>query len=197
MSDTQHIPTERQMTTVTVRKGVMRYVSKFDELLPFPYADANGGKWMANGRCNEVYETESDLVEFIKPIESQAANTDSGVKMKLGWWRSRSGQEHKIDLHAPYTEWPWRSSSGGLWKEGGQHNVLDIESQFDLIEFLRPLDADLPPALNTAVKAAEDRVRTLKAHHAAVQKLADDALSILEEAKRELERLEKECEVNK
>lgn len=180
------------------RKGVMRYVSKFDELLPFPYADANGGKWMANGRCREAYETESDLVKFIKPIDSQAANSDSGVKMRLGWWRARDGSEHEVvrQWDDSYT-YPWTSLGLKSWNDEGRYLGNDKESHLDLIEFLRPLDTELPPALNTAVKAAEDRVRAWKTHHAAAQKLADDALFILEEAKRELQRLEKECEVGK
>lgn len=116
-------------------------------------------------------------------------------QMKLGWWRDRGGNEHEVVNHWPdaylYT---WSGSQGQLWESNGSYLGDGGEHQFDLIEFLRPLE-DLPPALNSAVKAAEDRVRTLKAHHASAQKLADNALFILEEAKRELERLEKECEV--
>jgi hypothetical protein len=54
---------------------------------------------------------------------------------------------------------------------------------------------DLPPALNSAVKAAEDMVRRLEAHHTALQNQANEACEILVQARRELERLEKECEV--
>lgn len=86
----------------------------------------------------------------------------------------------------------WKTStSHGAWSDSGSSYYGPSD---DLIEFISPLD-ELPPTLNSAVKAAEDRVRTLKTHHAAAQKLADEALEILEEAKRELERLEKECEV--
>lgn len=54
---------------------------------------------------------------------------------------------------------------------------------------------DLPPALNASVKAAEDMVRRLQEHHAALQNQANFACEILVQAHRELERLEKECEV--
>lgn len=114
------------------------------------------------------------------------------MKMKLGWWRDRDGNEHEVDIDNGAGEWRFESSvSDRCWRIDGSWDWRKSEHQYDLIEFIRPLE-DLPPALNSAVKAAEDRVRTLKAHHAAAQKLADDALFILEEAKRELERLEKE-----
>lgn len=117
------------------------------------------------------------------------------MKMKLGWWRARDGSEHQIVRHwEEACIYPWGSPQGKVWADSGRYVTDDREDHLDLIEFIRPLE-DLPPALNSGVKAAEDRVRTLKAHHAAVQKLADDALFILDEAKRELERLEKECEV--
>ena len=58
-----------------------------------------------------------------------------------------------------------------------------------------PQIKDLPPALNTAVKTAEDRVLDLKRHYGAAQDVAEEARRMWEEAKRELERLEKECEV--
>lgn len=120
------------------------------------------------------------------------------VQMKLGWWRARDGSEHKVVRRWDDTyTYPWTSLQVKSWNDEGRYLGNDKESHLDLIEFLRPLDTELPPTLNAAVKAAEDRVRTLKAHHAAAQKLADDALFILEEAKRELERLEKECEVGK
>lgn len=120
------------------------------------------------------------------------------VQMKLGWWRDRGGREHKVDVKNNAGRWPWHTSTSHMcWPDNGLWEGSGNESQYDLIEFLRPLDTELPPTLNAAVKAAEDRVRTLKAHHAAAQKLADNASFILEEAKRELERLEKECEVRK
>ena len=105
--------------------------------------------------------------------------------------------ERKVDINHVGGEWPWESSdSDRLWRDDGSWDLYRTEHPHDLIEFIRPLD-ELPPVLNSAVKAAEDRVRAWKTHHAAAQKLADDALFILEEAKRELERLEKECEVAK
>ena len=117
--------------------------------------------------------------------------------MKLGWWRARDGSEHQIvrQLSDAYT-YPWRSLEELGWDDNGRYINDGQQDQLDLIEFLRPLE-DLTATLNSAVKAAEDRVRAWKTHHAAAQKLADDALFILEEAKRELERLEKECEVAK
>ena len=119
--------------------------------------------------------------------------------MKLGWWRDRGGQEHLVKpVTDSTTEWKWESACrrGLKWRDDGTFSCLKRDHSLDLIEFLRPLE-DLPPALNSAVKTAEDRVRAWKTHHAAAQKLADEALKILEEAKRELERLEKECEVAK
>lgn len=113
-------------------------------------------------------------------------------QMRLGWWRDREEVEWMVDRYDETKIYKWKSSiSHGEWTDGGSSCYGPSD---DLIEFIRPLE-DLPPLLNSAVKAAEDRVRTLKAHHEAAQKLADDALFILDEAKRELERLEKECEV--
>ena len=54
--------------------------------------------------------------------------------------------------------------------------------------------ADLPPALNSAVKAAEDRVRELKQMVDETQTAWATACRLHEGAQRELERLEKECE---
>ena len=117
--------------------------------------------------------------------------------MKLGWWRDREGNEHEVVNHWPdaylYT---WSGSQGQLWESNGSYLGDGGEHQFDLIEFLRPLD-ELPPALNSAVKAAELRVRAWKQQYEDTQKLADEARSFLEEAKRELERFEKECEAIK
>lgn len=113
------------------------------------------------------------------------------MNMKLGWWRAANDHEFKIDIELSFGSARWRSSEIGnvSWCDDG--SSFTHTSDFHLLEFIRPLE-DLPPLLNSAVKAAEDRVRTLKAHHEAAQKLADDALFILDEAKRELERLEKE-----
>lgn len=66
---------------------------------------------------------------------------------------------------------------------------------WDLVERLPDAPRELPPALNAAVKAAEDRVLDLKKHYGAAQDVAEEARRMWEEAKRELERLEKECEV--
>ena len=54
---------------------------------------------------------------------------------------------------------------------------------------------DLPPALNSAVKAAENWLRRMEAQYHAATKVANEAHENMEHAKRELERLEKECEV--
>lgn len=54
---------------------------------------------------------------------------------------------------------------------------------------------DLPPALNSAVKAAEDRVRELKQMVDETQTAWATACRLHEAAQRELERMEKECEV--
>jgi len=70
------------------------------------------------------------------------------------------------------------------------------ESKNDLVELICAFD-QLPLALNSAVKAAEDRVLDLKKHYGAAQDVAEEARRMWEEAKRELERLEKECEVGK
>lgn len=56
---------------------------------------------------------------------------------------------------------------------------------------------DLPPALNFAVKAAEDRVRELKQLVDETQTAWATACRLHEAAQRDLERLEKECEVGK
>ena len=118
------------------------------------------------------------------------------MKMKLGWWRDRGGNEHEVVNHWPdaylYT---WSGSQGQLWESNGSYLGDGGEHQFDLIEFIRPLD-DLPPALNSAVKAAEDRVRELKQIADETQIAWATACRLHEAARKELERLEKECEVN-
>ena len=119
------------------------------------------------------------------------------MKIKLGWWRDRGGMEHKVDARLddgdPY---PFRSDDECWCDDGSYTGNSAITHERDLIEFLRPLE-DLPPALNSAVKAAEDMVRRLERHHAALRNQANEALEIVTQAKRELERLEKECEVGK
>ena len=118
------------------------------------------------------------------------------IQMKLGWWRAENGYEFKIDIELPSGSFRWRSSKvvNMAWADDGS---LDSHtSNFQLIEFIRPLE-DLPLALNSAVKAAEDMVRRLEQHHAALQNQANEACEILVQARRELERLERECEVGK
>lgn len=66
---------------------------------------------------------------------------------------------------------------------------------WDLVERLPDAPKELPPALNTAVKAAEDRVRELKQMVDETQTAWATACRLHEAAQRELERLEKECEV--
>ena len=61
---------------------------------------------------------------------------------------------------------------------------------------MKPIE-DLPPALNTAVKAAEDRVRELKQMVEETQTAWATACRLHDAAQRELERLEKDCEVGK
>lgn len=104
--------------------------------------------------------------------------------------------EHKVDTHCNGVGWPWWSSSSRTgWNDDGQWSKL-TSSDRDLIEFLRPLE-DLPPTLNSAVKAAEDRHRELRAHAKAARELAEAATRLADEALIQLERLEKECEVGK
>lgn len=115
--------------------------------------------------------------------------------MKLGWWRARDGSEHQIvrRLSDAYT-YPWRSLEQLGWDDNGRYLNDGQQDQLDLIEFLRPLE-ELAPKLNSAVKAAEHRVLDLKRHYGAAQDVAEEARRMWEAAKRELERLEKECEV--
>lgn len=115
--------------------------------------------------------------------------------MKLGWWRDREGNEQCVDTDYGAGEWPFESSeSGRCWNNDGSWDWRKSEHQFDLIEFLRPLN-ELPPTLNSAVKAAEDRVRELKQMVDETQTAWATACRLHEAAQRELERLEKECEV--
>lgn len=114
--------------------------------------------------------------------------------MKLGWWRDREGNEQCVDINNGRTDWPLESSeSGRCWSNYGSWDWRKSEHQYDLIEFLRPLE-DLPPALNSAVKAAEDRVRELKQLVDETQTAWATACRLHEAAQKELERLEKECE---
>lgn len=103
--------------------------------------------------------------------------------------------EYKVDIKHEDSQWPWWSSvSRTGWDAGGFWNKPQMETEHDLIEYLRPLE-DLPPALNSAVKAAEDRVRELKQMVDETQTAWATACRLHEAASRELERLEKECEV--
>lgn len=64
-------------------------------------------------------------------------------------------------------------------------------TNWDLVE---RIDTDLPPALNSAVKAAEDRVRELRQMVDETQTAWATACRLYDAAQKELERLEKECE---
>ena len=114
--------------------------------------------------------------------------------MKLGWWRDRGGRTHEVVNGGGGKL--WRSTKCMTWGDDGSYWCDGTESEYDLIEFIRPLE-DLPPALNSAVKAAEDMVRRLEAQYHAAQRLANEACENMHHAQRELERLEKECEVSK
>lgn len=57
-----------------------------------------------------------------------------------------------------------------------------------------PQIKDLPPTLNSAVKAAEDRVRQLKQMVDETQTAWATACRLHDAAQKELERLEKQCE---
>lgn len=112
--------------------------------------------------------------------------------MKLGWWRDRSGRIHEVSICAPNHNQKWRAPDGySSWDDNGKSFV---RGHYDLIEFIHPLE-DLPPALNSAVKAAEDRVRELKQMVDETQTAWATACRLHEAAQRELERLEKECDV--
>ena len=79
----------------------------------------------------------------------------------------------------------WNGDDGLFWNDHGP---------WDLVE---RMSADLPPALNSAVKAAEDWVRELKQMVDETQTAWATACRLHEAAQRELERLEKGCEVGK
>ena len=106
--------------------------------------------------------------------------------------------EHKVDVRL-YDCYPYQfRSDDECWSDDGSYTGNSaIDHHRDLMTFLRPLDADLPPALNSAVKAAEDRVRELKQLVEETQTAWATACRLHEAASRELERLEKECEVRK
>lgn len=115
-------------------------------------------------------------------------------QMKLGWWRAENGLKIMLDKHAPGCLYAWRSSKikALAWSDAG--SAYNATSYFNLVEFIRPLE-DLPPTLNSAVKAAEDRVRELKQMVDETQTAWATACRLHEAARKELERLEKECEV--
>lgn len=114
-------------------------------------------------------------------------------QMKLGWWKDREGKEHKVDTRYNAVGFPWWSSlSITSWDDDGQWCKLR-STERDLIEFICPLE-EIPPALNSAVKAAEDRVRELKQLVDETQTAWATACRLHEAAQKDLERLEKECE---
>jgi len=112
--------------------------------------------------------------------------------MKLGWWRDRDGFKHEVIDGGPNKL--WRSTNDRTWGHDGSYWCDGSESHYDLIEFLRPLE-ELAPERNSAVKAAEDWLRRMEAQYQSATKVANEACENMEHAKRELERLEKECEV--
>ena len=116
-------------------------------------------------------------------------------QMTLGWWRARDGGEYQIvrRLSDAYT-YPWRSLEELGWDDNGRYLNDGQQDQLNLIEFLRPLE-ELAPKLNSSVKAAEDRVRQLKQMVDETQTAWATACRLHEAARKELERLEKECEV--
>lgn len=117
-------------------------------------------------------------------------------QMKLGWWRSRSGSEHKIVYYNSDAYMPWVDSTGTAYYPDGGFLENQGQTPRDLVEFICELH-ERPDSTTFAVKAAEDQVRRLEQHHAALQNQANFAFEILTHARRELERLEKECEVGK
>ena len=118
-------------------------------------------------------------------------------RLRLGWWRARDGREHKVDIKNDFGRWPWFSSASQLcWSDGGSWDIGGKESENDLVELICALD-QLPLALNSAVKAAEYRVRELKQMVDETQTAWATACRLHESAQKELERLEKECEVGK
>lgn len=118
------------------------------------------------------------------------------VQMKLGWWMDRVGRKHKVNLRLDDGDhYPFKSDDECWSDEGSYMGNSAIPHERDLIKFIRPLDTELPPVLNTAVKAAEDRVRELKQMVDESQAAWATACRLHEVARKELERLEKECEV--
>lgn len=112
--------------------------------------------------------------------------------MKLGWWRDRQGAEIMVSDFDQARTYKWGASSGfSRWNDDGKSCWGNSD---DLIEFIRPLE-DIPPTLNSAVKAAEDRVREFKQLVDETQTAWATACRLHEAARKELERLEKECEV--
>ena len=116
--------------------------------------------------------------------------------MKLGWWRDRDGKEHKVERYRCGEPYPY-ASDDEVWSEDGSYTANSAIAHIrDLITFLRPLK-DLPPALNSDVKAAEDRARELKQMVDETQTAWATACRLYQAAQKELERLERECEVGK
>lgn len=113
-------------------------------------------------------------------------------QIKLGWWRDRDGFKHEVIDGGPNKL--WRSTNDRTWGHDGSYWCDGSESHYDLIEFLRPLE-ELAPKLNSSVKAAEDRVRQLKQMVDETQTAWATACRLHDAAQKELERLEKECEV--
>lgn len=118
------------------------------------------------------------------------------MKMKLGWWRSRSGSEHKIVYYNSDAYMPWVDSAGTAYYPDGGFLQDQGQTPRDLVEFICELH-ERPDSITIAVKAAEDRVRILETHFESARMTYHSAESLLNSARRELERLEKECEVGK
>ena len=104
--------------------------------------------------------------------------------------RIATGCIQDADAERPM-EW---NGDGGLF--GDDPGPWDLVERIDTAT--EPVaHEDLPPALNSAVKAAEDRVRALKQMVDETQAAWATACRLHEAAQRELERMEKDCEVRK
>ena len=142
-------------------------------------------QWTADDGLRGLQPGPWDIVERLP-------DDGSAIQMKLGYWEDAQGAEWRVCNHHPATPFPWQTQGGTRgWDNDGKPSW---KHGCSLVTFLHPLE-DLPPALNSAVKAAEDRVRELNDMVAQTAAAWATARRLREAAQRELERLEKECEV--
>ncbi len=76
--------------------------------------------------------------------------------MKLGRWEDRDGGVHKINTHNPTSTYPWGSEESETeWGNDGFWIASDLETEYDLVRYLGPIELSPTPACAEAGPAGD------------------------------------------